>query len=434
MAKRRRSRIYVKCGRYYGDFRDLGGKLEALIPNGEKRATRDADIAADLANARVKVLEARRRGIGLIGIGEVDGLGKFAEYHLERKHQLGEATDWSLGGVQLALERACAFFGVDKPLTAITVTAVQDWATWLRRYPGRNGHKALSDGAVRHHLNALSNLYRRAILERKLPLGANPVAAWSQGKPRGRPQEAKWLEVHEAALLLEACKTYRVNRVYTVNADDDQDYEAIGDLHALIATHLLTGGRPAEVRGLLRTDVNFDRKTVTFRPNAFRRLKTEGSSRTVPLWPQLERSLRDYLAGPHAPTGELLFPSLHRRVRGDTAERMLTDVRGALDRIAQVAGWEPGEIRSKMFRHTYCAARLQTLDQGAPVSIFTVSRELGHGAETLVKRVYGHLGTMRHRTEVVEYLPTVVQQIGDAATRKAFRERFAAVRKLALVA
>src|SRR5438309_9010858 len=109
MAKRRRSRTYVKCGRYYGDFRDLGGKLEALKPPGQKRATTDGDIATDLANARVKVLEARRRGIGLIGIGEVDGLGKFAEYHLQRKQQLGEATAWTLTGVQLALERACEF-------------------------------------------------------------------------------------------------------------------------------------------------------------------------------------------------------------------------------------------------------------------------------------------------------------------------------------
>ena len=62
-----------------------------------------------------------------------------------------------------------------------------------------------------------------------------------------------------------------------------------------------------------------------------------------------------------------------------------------------------GTVRSKMFRHTYCSARLQTLDQGAPVSIYTVGRELGHGGDSLVKRVYGHLGQVRHRSEVVEY-------------------------------
>ena len=43
------------------------------------------------------------------------------------------------------------------------------------------------------------------------------------------------------------------------------------------------------------------------------------------------------------------------------------------------------------------------IDHGAPVSIFTVSRELGHGSEALVKRIYGHLGTVRHRAKVVEY-------------------------------
>lgn len=60
-------------------------------------------------------------------------------------------------------------------------------------------------------------------------------------------------------------------------------------------------------------------------------------------------------------------------------------------------------VRSKAFRHTYCSTRLQTLDQGAPVSQFTVARELGHGGDALVRRIYGHLGEVRQRSEVVEY-------------------------------
>ena len=74
-----------------------------------------------------------------------------------------------------------------------------------------------------------------------------------------------------------------------------------------------------------------------------------------------------------------------------------------LDSIAQRAGWKPGEIRSKIFRHTYCAARLQTLDRGEPVSEYTVARELGHGGYAMIRRVYAHLGTVRHRSEEVEY-------------------------------
>jgi hypothetical protein len=46
---------------------------------------------------------------------------------------------------------------------------------------------------------------------------------------------------------------------------------------------------------------------------------------------------------------------------------------------------------------------LQTLDRGAPVSPYTVGKELGHGGDALVRRVYGHLGDTRHRAEVVEY-------------------------------
>ena len=65
------------------------------------------------------------------------------------------------------------------------------------------------------------------------------------------------------------------------------------------------------------------------------------------------------------------------------------------------AGWKPGEIRSKMFRHTYCATRLQTLDDGAPVREYTVAKEMGHGGTAMVRKVHGHLG--RHCADAVEY-------------------------------
>ena len=70
-----------------------------------------------------------------------------------------------------------------------------------------------------------------------------------------------------------------------------------------------------------------------------------------------------------------------------------------------------------MFRHTYCSARLQTLDGGAPVSDFTVGRELGHGGTSMVKKVYGHLGKVRHRSDVVEYrLEHHREALGDRLT------------------
>lgn len=69
-------------------------------------------------------------------------------------------------------------------------------------------------------------------------------------------------------------------------------------------------------------------------------------------------------------------------------------------------------------RHTYCAARLQTLDGGYPVSVYTVAQELGHGGDGLVKAISCHLGTIRHRSEVVEYrVEHFAAQLGERLTR-----------------
>jgi integrase len=181
----------------------------------------------------------------------------------------------------------------------------------------------------------------------------------------------------------------------------------------LIATFLLTGGRKSEVLGLGVEDISFDRRTVTFRPNRWRGLKTRTSRRTIPLWPQLEEILRDFVFGREGPLGQLLFPSTQLK-----SESPVTDTRKSLDSIAELAGFPRGDIRTKVFRHTYCAARLQTLDHGAPVSQWTVSKEMGHGGGSMVERVYGHLGDIRHRSEVVEYrVEQYLDRLGDRVRR-----------------
>jgi integrase len=254
----------------------------------------------------------------------------------------------------------------------------------------------LGPATVRHHLNTLSNLYRRAQSELRVPPGFNPVAAMMD-KPMGQPGEAAWLEVHEAALLLEAARRYAEGRA-----------GALPLIYPLLATYLLTGGRTREVLGLEVADISFKRRRVTFRVHPHRRLKTKHAARSLPLWPQLTGILQEYIFGGEAPLGTLLFPS---RTGG-----MLHRLHKPLDAIAGRAGWKPGEIRPKMFRHTYCAARLQTgekrvttLEDGServewiPVSTYTVTKEMGHGGTALVERVYGHLGETQHRSEVVEY-------------------------------
>ena len=68
-----------------------------------------------------------------------------------------------------------------------------------------------------------------------------------------------------------------------------------------------------------------------------------------------------------------------------------------------VIEFAPAKVHAQAFRNTYCAVRMQTLDGGAPVSVYTVARELGHSSTSMVERIYGHVGEVRHRAEVVEY-------------------------------
>ncbi len=243
-----------------------------------------------------------------------------------------------------------------------------------------------------------------------MPLGFNPVAALMD-KPAIVRREALWLEVPDAALYLEAARTLPI--VVTAAGE-----AMTADLASpLIGTFLLTGGRLAEVLGLELEDVSFDRRTVTFRPNDWRRLKTRTSWRVIPLWPQLEALLRAWVFGPRLEmAGRLLFPSF-----ASGREAPLSETRRLLDRIARRIGWKAGEIRHRIFRHSYTAARLQTLDRGAPVSLYTVSRELGHGSEDMVRRVYSHPGTVRHRAEVVEFrFEQHFERLGDQLHRIGF--------------
>jgi len=113
----------------------------------------------------------------------------------------------------------------------------------------------------------------------------------------------------------------------------------------------------------------------------------------------------------------LLFPSFWT---GE--EAMVTDVRKVLDAVAKRAGWTQGEITTKMFRHTYISARIQTTHSGAPVAAFTVAREVGHSSTAMIEKVYGHLGQVQHRSKVVEYrISQHKQAIRDRKLRHTLR-------------
>ena len=76
------------------------------------------------------------------------------------------------------------------------------------------------------------------------------------------------------------------------------------------------------------------------------------------------------------------------------------------------------EIPTRPSRVTYATARLQTLDGGAPVSPWTVGKEVGHGSRAMLEEVYGRRGDVGHRSKAVEYR---VEQHFDRQARRGCR-------------
>ena len=391
--------IYWRNGRAYADLRsyaEVGGGREALAPPGSTWGTTDPEIAEALFAARLAELEAKRKGQVGIRPRRTITLAKLVRDHLVMKAKAGRTSDSHLYDLEQRLRVALEFFGRDRDPRTIEPGDVREWSEALAGDGTRNA------GTVRHYLNALSGLYGRAQELLVVDPGYNAVAML-QEKPSGRWKgEAAFLEVADAALLLEAARVL----------EQRDRVNATPGFHPIVATFLLTGGRKSEVLGLDVEDVSFDRGLVRFRPNAHRGLKTQTSIRDVPLWPQLREILQVWMFGGDSPRTEgLVFPSPHGG--------MVQDLRKSLDAIDKMCGFDEGGVRTRRFRHTYCSARLQTVQrivkpgkdpatdpdpyEWVEVSRFTVQKEMGHGGDQLVDRIYGHMQRSPHRSEVVEF-------------------------------
>ncbi|MEX2530805.1 MAG: tyrosine-type recombinase/integrase [Gemmatimonadota bacterium] len=406
-SRNRGPQIYWRNGRAYADFREYrkeGGGREALSEPGETWGTTDPGRAHALFARRLEELKGKRQGRSGAPRQRSTTLAELVRHHLILKAKAGKTSESHLSDLESRLAAAIKHFGAHRDPGTIVADDVRGWSEDLaeggRRKPG----------TVRHYLNALSGLYGRAQEGLYVPPGYNPVSAL-QEKPTGYSRgEAKFFEVPEAALLLEAARILDRDRGGDPGSQGNRATATPG-LHPIVATFLLTGGRRAEVLGLEVEDVSFDRGILHFRPNPHRGLKTSTSVRTVPLWPQLRDILQTWLYERDAPrTSGLIF------THADGG--MVGDLRKSLDQMGQLCGMEAGEVRTRAFRHTYCSARLQTVqriirpgmdpaDEQAwdyvEVSRFQVQKEMGHGGAQLVDRIYGHAQRLPYRADVVEY-------------------------------
>ncbi len=374
-------RMYFRPGRgWYGDFRnygDVGGRLEALRPDGSRRATPDQAQAALLFARRLEALEARRAGRAPAPTVSLGPAPRMTEY-LNRHAELKAAHGVRAGGVEKErkLLTRIAEGWRDPRLDTITVRMLNDLKLRLRQYRPQT---------VCHFINSVSSLLQSAVGDGLLAVNV----ARSVKRPRIVRAEAPHLESHEGHALL----------VAAAELDADPAYRGIRPFEALIATALLTGVRRAELFALLVGDVDLKHGLVHVRPNVhYPERKSRHAVRRVPLWPQLRERIAPLVKGRSA--GDLLFPA--------PGGGVINDPRVALDVLFRQAGLAKPKGREwHLFRHTYATMRLQTTDGGAPVSPWTVKAELGHGSLALLETTYGHLLQLRHRLDRVEYRPKV---------------------------
>lgn len=383
--------------RWYVDLRDVGGGQRACIPQDGTRATTEKRIALPIAKRLLKEAldsQERREKSGVRGVRRLE---EYAKYHVQQKEKEQDLASTTLGTYRRALlDAAVDHFGSDRRLEAITPRDVKGFIDYLARQPnGRGG--TFSESTQRAYLACLSNLMRRAKAEGFVT--SNPVGdLLPEHKPQANGDyEADYLEPDEAALLYEAARAY-----------EPPEDGGTPHIFPIIGLFLLTGMRKSELLGLRVEDLDFERKQIRVRPNEWRGLKNKYSRRTVPLWPQARKLLREYMFNREEPLGDLLFPS-HVGER----ESQIRDMRKTLDAVGKLAGFEEGRIRTKIFRHTYASVRLQTLDAGQPVAPFTVARELGHSGTDMIMRRYGHLLGTRVRSEVVEYRADEFPELED---------------------
>lgn len=413
----------------YMDLRAFGLGRPACKPEGEHRATWDEEIANEILVDKLR--EIRATGGIVADEDRAPLVIEYAERHINLKGK-SQAKPSTVERDDTCLRNGIvAFMGEGARLDEIDLPRANDFVAWIAERPivrGRQGPipgTTISAQTQLHHINAASNMMRRAVGEGLVT--TNPFPDVFE-RPKVVREEARVLTHDESIRFLTAAR--RLNGKLAHNACQDT--------FALYACFMLTGGRTSEIYGLRRSEIDEAAGKIHFRDNRYRKLKKPHHRRSLRIWPQLQKILVDgyWSDDPHAmpgpdQEGERVFvPGYVTRFDDDydglvfpnNKGAMWTDLRGVLKRVLEAAGvWidphdmdedDPANPTNHTLRHTYATARLQTTDRGDSVSTFTVAKELGHRSVQLVEDTYGHLVDDRVRGETVEY---VADDQGDDA-------------------
>ena len=425
--------VYAKRSRhspgvcfYYGDFRRwarYGGRLQALR-DGASTATTDAERARELYKTKAREFESLAVAQRLAIIPDDPRLRPMVRLHLDRRRSSREQS--TVRRDAASFDNLLAYFG-NRRLSQITVDRLDGYIEFRRSRPGNRKGSHVAEATIRNELNALSSLFRRAISMGKI--NHNPVAQMID-KPNRKPKEAVFLTRRQAAQLLDGAteEDLEVQREILRNsALGARQLCGSGDrlalirpprplpgrpypfVEAVVAALLYTGGRILEVLGLLVSDIDFVARRIRFRSNSYRTLKRPWHQRAVILWPELEGTLRCYLAASGRTDG-LLFPGTRGGLmRNFTKQLARSCVRGRLpdDLLTERFGVDVRITRHSL-RHTYATMLLntaQSTEAGRPAafSAWQVARMLGHRSSKLVEDTYGHLDSDERLMDTLSY-------------------------------
>ena len=141
--------------------------------------------------------------------------------------------------------------------------------------------------------------------------------------------------------------------------------------------YLLTGCRCSEALALRWADIDEEAGFIHVRGT-----KTQRADRYVPLFPQIRPLLAQL---PHG--SENLFPYTHYAVKSH------------FERLKRKYGFS---FRLHDLRHTFAT---RCIESG--ISVFTVSKWLGHSSVTTTARIYAHLLTDFERQEIAKFNPHI---------------------------
>jgi len=172
-------------------------------------------------------------------------------------------------------------------------------------------------------------------------------------RPTHEPSPTRHYELWEAALWLELAR-----HMYPPDQLGRPIYTLLGFM-------LLTGCSESERKGIELTDLRFPGDSEFPRGIVnIRGRKIVYRDRIIPMHPQLAEILTEYLEGPNAPPGPLLFPE-----PGASGKASIGDWSADLDNIGRASGYPAEEIRTRGTRVTFATHRLCTLDElGQPMT------------------------------------------------------------------